>query len=207
MITAAEVLAVAGPVAIAGGWLVVRRGVSLWVVNGTLLPVLGALAVLSGRPTATGGSPVGGAILCGALAGVALYGATALFLRVAGRWPPLARHTAELYDNRSEVSFATAFIISVALAAPAEELLWRGVVLPVLQGWTGSAIAAAAVSWLVYVGANAVNGSVPIVLGAVVGGAVWTVLAFDGGGVAACMACHMAWTGLMVAVPPIRRTP
>src|SRR5688500_16510890 len=100
MTTGAEMLAVAGPVAVAAGWLIVRRGVSLWLVNGSLLPILGVAALLIGDVGTTGGYPLGGAIIWGGLAGVALYGATVVFMAVAGKWPPLARHTAALYDNR-----------------------------------------------------------------------------------------------------------
>jgi membrane protease YdiL (CAAX protease family) len=64
-------------------------------------------------------------------------------------------------------------------------------------------LAGALLAWGVYVAANAVSGSLPIILGALVGGAVWTALALWTGGVAASLACHAAWTALMVALPPL----
>ena len=57
--------------------------------------------------------------------------------------------------------------------------------------------------WLAYLVANAFSGSIPILLGAAVSGAVWTALGLSSGGVLAPIACHVVWTGLMVAFPPI----
>ena len=39
--------------------------------------------------------------------------------------------------------------------------------------------------------------------GALVGGALWTGLAAWTGGVAAPIASHLVWTGLMIAWPPL----
>lgn len=194
-------LAIVGPLAVAGAWLAVRtRRATVWTAMGTTLGVLGVLSLLTGEPRA-GRSPwwgLGG----GALAGVALYAATAAFLAVAGRWPPLARHAAALYGQRRGVSLGRALVITVAITAPGEELLWRGVVL----GALGSAFepwAAGTLAWSAYVAANAVSGSVPIVLGAVVGGAAWTALAVWTEGVVAGIVCHAVWTGLMIALPRV----
>jgi membrane protease YdiL (CAAX protease family) len=87
--------------------------------------------------------------------------------------------------------------------APGEELLWRGVVLETLLSALDSGLAAGIAAWALYVAANAVSGSVPIVLGAMVAGAAWTALASLTGGVVASVACHIVWTALMVAVPPV----
>jgi membrane protease YdiL (CAAX protease family) len=38
----------------------------------------------------------------------------------------------------------------------------------------------------------------------VVGGAVWVGLAWWTGGVLASLACHIVWTGMMVAFPVLR---
>jgi hypothetical protein len=116
----------------------------------------------------------------------------------------LARHAAELYGRRRGVSPGRALGISVAITAPGEELLWRGVVL----GALGSVFVpwiAAALAWSAYVAANVVSGSVPIILGAVVGGAAWTALAVWTGGVVASIGCHAAWTALMILLPPVPR--
>jgi len=50
--------------------------------------------------------------------------------------------------------------------------------------------------------ANLPSRSLPIVAGAVVGGAVWGALAWWSGGLAAPLASHILWTGLMLVLPP-----
>jgi membrane protease YdiL (CAAX protease family) len=204
MPAAAVVLAIAAPIAVAGAWLLIRSGrVSLWVVNGVLMPVLGGASLLTGVVDASRlRVGPGWAVFLGLTAGVGLYAATAAFMALAGRWPPLARHTAALYENRQGVSLPLAIAASAVLVAPGEELLWRGVVLEAFQASFGSPLAPA-LAWAAYVAANAVSGSVPILLGAVVGGGAWTALATLTGGVVASIACHVVWTGLMVAFPPV----
>lgn len=206
MTASAVALAVAGPLAVGAAWLVVRSGrASVWLANGVVLPVLGVLSLLTGEIEATGGYPPWAAAAWGIVGGVGLYAATAGFMIVAGRWPPLARHTTALYENRRHISLPAALGISALLVAPGEELLWRGVVLEAFRTWIGSSALAPVGAWVVYVAANAVSGSLPIFLGAVVGGAAWTALAIFTGGVAASIACHVLWTALMVAFPPVAR--
>ena len=53
-----------------------------------------------------------------------------------------------------------------------------------------------------YVLANLPSRSLPIVAGAIVGGAVWGALAWWSGAVLAALASHIAWTGLMLVLPP-----
>jgi membrane protease YdiL (CAAX protease family) len=196
-------LAVVGPVAVAGAWMVVRAGVAtVWTAMGVTLGVLGLLSLATGEPRAFTELGPWWDLVSGVMSGVALWGATAAFMAVAGRWPLLARHAAELYGRRRGVSLGRALGISVAIIAPGEELLWRGVVL----GALGSVFApwiAATLAWSAYVAANVVSGSVPIILGAVVGGAAWTVLAVWTEGVVASIACHAVWTGLMIVLPPV----
>jgi len=205
MPAAAVVLAIVGPLAVAGAWLLIRSGrVSLWIANGVLMPLLGAASLLTGVVEASRlQAGVGWAVFLGLTAGAGLYAATAAFMAIAGRWPPLARHTESLYENRRDVSLSLALVVSALLVAPGEELLWRGVVLEALREALGSSALVPALGWLAYIAANAVSGSVPIVLGAVVGGVVWTALAVMTGGVVAAVACHVVWTALMVAFPPV----
>jgi membrane protease YdiL (CAAX protease family) len=203
MQTLSEILAVAGPVAIVVAWVVVRAGMAtVWTAMGATLALLGILSF----PTVDAAGPelsVPVAALIGVGGGVVLYLATAVFLFVALRWPPLARHTDEVYDQRQGLSLGRALAISLLAVAPGEELLWRGVVLGVLMralpGWPGATV----VAWLAYVAANAFSGSLPIVLAAAVGGAAWTALAAWTGGVVAAVACHITWTGLMIVRPPV----
>ena len=200
-------LAVGGPLAAAAVWIAVgARKVSVWAGMGILMPVLGGLSLATGevRAVEAGRNAVGWALL-GLGAGLALYAATAGFMAVAGRWPPLANHTTSLYRERRSISLLGALAVSVLLVVPGEELLWRGVVMASLEREvTGSALAAV-LQWMAYVGAGLFSRSLPIVLGAVVGGAVWTALAWWSGGILASLACHGVWTALMVARPPVPR--
>ena len=85
---------------------------------------------------------------------------------------------------------------------PAEELFWRSLFQGHLAAVLSGGAAAAALAWLGYVVANVPSGSLPIVAGAVVGGALWSGLAWWSGGVLAPLGSHILWTGLMLALPP-----
>lgn len=203
----AAVLAIAGPVAVALNWLVVQSGrASIWVANTIVVGALGALSVLTGEIRWGGdGTPALAWLGIGLASGIVLYGATRAFMAVAGRWGPLARHTDDVYGNRTSISLPAALLASGLVVAPGEELLWRGVVLGVLADGAWSIELAGVVTWLGYVAANLFSLSLPIVLGAVVAGAVWTLLAVMSAGVAASVACHVAWTALMIVWPPVSR--
>jgi hypothetical protein len=60
----------------------------------------------------------------------------------------------------------------------------------------------AAAAWFGYVAVNAASGSLPFLAGAIVGGAVWTGLAWWSGGIVAGLTSHAVWTALMLARPP-----
>jgi membrane protease YdiL (CAAX protease family) len=205
MPTAAQVaLAIIGPVAHAASWWVIRTGRrSIWWTSGVTMAALAILAVVIGPVHASERFGLAAAVGIGIASGAALYGSTVAFLAVTTRTvPALARQTSSLYQERGARSLVAALAISVVLSAPGEELLWRGTVLGVMEAWLGSPGAAAVVTWAGFVIVNLVSGSLPIILGAVVGGAAWTALAWWTGGVAASIACHVVWTGLMIAVPP-----
>jgi membrane protease YdiL (CAAX protease family) len=201
----ATALAVGGPVLVALNWLVVRSGrTSIWVANTLTMGILGVLSLLTGLPEATRGAGVPSAAVVGVGAGVALYLATVAFMAVAGRWPPLARQARSLYGNRGTIPVPVAVALSAFVVAPGEELLWRGVVLEVLHTDVAPILAAAALAWAGYLVANAASGSIPILLGASVSGAAWTLLAISGFGLVSAIACHAVWTSLMIVRPPIR---
>lgn len=196
-------LAWAVPAAVAAAWGLVRSGrASVWTAMTPTLAVLGALALAAGGLRAGGEVGVAAALAAGAGAGAGLYAATAAFMRAARGWRLLARQTADLYRRRRGYSLAAALALAVVVTATGEELAWRGTVQGVLAGRLGG-LEGAALAWAVYVGANAVSGSLPVVLGAAVGGAAWGGLALWTGGVVASVACHAVWTGLMVALPPV----
>jgi len=137
----------------------------------------------------------------GIASGLALYAATRVFVAVAARWEPFRRHLVDKYEEAAEVSLARSLGLSLLIMVPGEELFWRGLVQARLgQALTGAA--AGAWTWLAYVGVNSASASLPIVAGAIVGGALWAGLAVWSGGMLASLASHMLWTGLMLALPP-----
>jgi uncharacterized protein len=198
-------LAIGGPVAVAVAWSLVRtRRATVWAAMGTMMAALGMLALVTRAVRLAAGVDVWLALLVGLAAGLLLYGATAAFMAVAIRWPPLARQARAIYDQRGGRSVAFALTVSLLLVVPGEELFWRGLVLSVAASAWG-VVAGALIAWLVYLGANAAGGSIPILLGAIVGGAAWTALAAWSGGMLAALACHLVWTALMIVRPPIPR--
>lgn len=195
-------LCIAGAVATFVAWrIVVVRHASVWGVMAVVTGVLGVVSLATGRLSIAG--HVGGAwaVGVGITSGVLLYLATAVFLIVVRRWPSLDRQVAEIYDLRKGLRLGTALLLVAGVYAPGEELFWRGLV----QGTIGSALtpaAGAGLSWVAYIVVNAASGSLAITAGAVVAGAVWTLLAFWSGGVLASILSHAIWTGLMLALPP-----
>lgn len=205
MSAAATVLAWAGPLLHAGAWLAVRAGRSIWSVTALVLGPAGALALLVATPRAADRVSLSTAVLVGLGMGAGFYVATAAFMYVARRWSLLAGHASSLYRWREGIPVVVAVAVSALVVAPGEELLWRGVVQEGLASWMGDrpeALAALA-AWGAYVAVNVLSGSVPIVLGAAVGGAAWSALAVLTEGVVAPILCHAVWTGLMIVLPPV----
>jgi membrane protease YdiL (CAAX protease family) len=110
-----------------------------------------------------------------------------------------------MYRKQGGLSLGAALLLSIALSVPGEELFWRGF----FQGRLASALddraaIAATLAWLAFVLANLPSANLAIAAGAVVGGAVWVALAWWTGGVLASLACHIVWTGMMIAFPVLR---
>ena len=193
---------VLGAVTAALGWrLVEARRTSIWVVMGLVNAALGLAALVTGRIRLSLRLAPAGAAAAGLAAGVALYAATVLFVGAVRRWPAFDRHVQALYGNRGSLTTPVAIVLAAGVVAPGEELFWRGLFQSHLATG-GSRVTAAAVTWAVYVAANAAGLSLPIAAAAVVGGGVWGLLAMWTGGVLASLLCHAVWTGLMVGLPP-----
>ena len=199
----AVALGVAAAVAVPVAWHLVRRGrLSVWSAMGTIMGLLGLVGLVAGRVHAATATSVGAAVGLGVASGVALYAATAAFMFVVGRWQPLRRQARRIYELRGGRSLPAAVAIACLAVAPGEEIVWRGLVQPTIGGWVGP-IAGALVAWGAYVVVNASSGSLPIVLGALVGGGAWSALAVATGGVVGPILCHAVWTGLMLTLPPV----
>ena len=191
-----------GALAEATGWRRVASGrANVWRLMPVILAAMGVLAVLVRRPAAATDVSNATALSVGAASGLALYVGTRVFVWLADRWPPFRRHVVEKYREAAEVSMRESLLLSLLVMVPAEELFWRGLFQGHLDQTVG-VLAAGFLSWLAYVAVNAASASLPIVAGAVVGGALWVGLFAWSGGVLASLASHMLWTGLMLALPP-----
>jgi membrane protease YdiL (CAAX protease family) len=196
------VLAVGFAIEVVAWRLVAQGRFSVWTLM-TAVFALHALAVLWVRPPVASGrvdAPV--AALVGVGSGLALYAATRVFVAYASAWEPFRAHVVERYERAREVPLVLALAIGILVAVPGEELFWRGLAQPRLQD-SLPVLAGPALAWLGYVAANVASGSLPFIAGAIVGGAVWGALALWTEGILASLLCHMLWTGLMVARPPV----
>ena len=188
--------------------LVTVRGRDVWITIPPVLGVLGLASILlwSKVPEpAPAGSDVPGAIgvlAIGAATGIALYAGTLVFVALAQRIPAFARQTALAYKRAATADPRRELLLSLLLAVPGEELFWRGIAYRVGVETAATAGVAAIAVCLLYVVANVPSRSLPIVAGALVGGAVWGALAWWSGGVLAPLASHILWTGWMLARPP-----
>jgi hypothetical protein len=191
-----------GAIAVAAGWrLVATKRASIWLVAAVSNGALGAIALATGRVELSPLVQPSKAAIIGALAGVAMYFATVIFVLFVRRWPRFSGDVTALYGEGGGLPLAASLAMACLIAAPGEELFWRGL----FQGYlsqTGGRVSAALFAWAGYILANAASASLPIVAGAVVGGAVWGAFALWTGGVLASLLCHAIWTGLMIVLPP-----
>jgi len=188
-------------------WLVSSRRRQLWHVIPLVLAGMGVAAIVL-MPAADPEVTDAAALAVGAASGIALFLGTRVFVALAVMWKPFARHVEAAYREAAEEPFVRSLVLSLLVSVPCEELFWRGLAQRTLaETWIGAGGAFVAV-WLLYVVGNAPSRSLPIIAGAVVGGAVWGALAWWSGGLIAPLASHVLWTGLMLVLPPAvgRRT-
>ncbi len=191
-----------GALAEAIGWRLVATGRAMvWRLMPVIFLVMGIAAVVVRRPVAATKVGNGTALAVGLASGLLLYVGTRVFVVIADRWEPFRRHVVEKYQEAAEVPLKEALALSLLIMVPAEELFWRGLFQARLDQ-SLTALAAGAWTWLAYIGVNLSSGSLPIIAGAVVGGALWAGLAVWSGGMLASISSHMLWTGLMLALPP-----
>ena len=206
MDTLAAVVAIVGIVVAASAWHLVATGRDVWRTIPPVFAVLGLLSLLFvtlEELPAGAGRDVGGTlqIALGLGSGAVLYVATRGFVVVADRSRTFARQVQAAYGRAEGVSVSTAVGLAL-LTALGEELFWRGLVtrVGVDRGLSGGA--AAAFGWLLYIASDLPSRLLPIVAAAIVGGALWTGLAWWTGGILAPIVSHMLWTGLMLRFPP-----
>lgn len=195
-----EAFAVAGAVAIGAAWWWVAAGRSgalrvLPVVLGVL--GIGSIAII-GSDLSLGSAA---SLAAGAASGLALYGATLVFVGLASRWEPFRRDVAESYAEADAQPLVPRLVLALAISVPGEELFFRGLIQLLLLASIAPG-AAAAVTAAVEVATNLPSRRLSIVAAAIVGGALWSGLAWWSGGILSPMASHLVWTGLMLVRPP-----
>src|SRR4249919_1130889 len=182
-------------------WRISTHGKKVWEILPYVLGAMGIVALLL-MPEAQRNTPVGKALLVGAASGIVLFLATRIFVAIAAHWGPFARHVEKAYQEAADEPVRTALILSLLVSVPAEEIFYRGLAQRTIAGTSLGEGGAAVAVLILYVIANLPSRSLPIVAGAVVGGAVWGALAWWSGGLAAPLASHILWTGLMLVFPP-----
>jgi len=188
----------------AAWWWISSRGSSVWGTMTPVLVALGVFALVTGRPEVAEDVTLAAAAAAGLGAGLALYLGTWVFVAaIAPRWRSFRAQSTSMYGRRGAISLGAVLALSILLMVPGEELFWRGLFLPELEGAVDSTILAAVLAWAAFVAANLPSRNLAIVMGAVVGGAAWVALASWSGGVLAGLLCHAAWTTLMLARPPL----
>lgn len=196
------VVLVAGMVAQVVVWrLIGDRKLTFWPATTATFALLGIASIVAGDPACCRGTTLAAATAVGAASGLLLFGATRVVVDAATRHGLLERAVADVYRREEETDTVTAYVLTLAVVVPGEELFWRGLVLPELGEITSTAVGAL-LTWVAGVAVDAAWGSAPLLAGAVVGGALWTAVAVWSGGVAAPIASHLVWTGLMLVWPP-----
>jgi membrane protease YdiL (CAAX protease family) len=191
-------------VEIAAWWAVSRRGISIWVVMGIALHTLGVAAIAVGEPSVSPSVNGGAAAAAGAASGLLLYLATRVFVAAIRPWRSFQRHSVELYARRAGLPLVAAIVLAAGVMAPGEELFWRGLFQTKLSVVLDDRTAGAAIAWAAFVAVNLPSRNLAIIAGAVVGGAVWSALAWWTGGVLASIVCHATWTALILGFPVVR---
>ncbi len=184
------------------GWRLVAKGRhAVWNLMVPVVGLSGVAAVIARPPVLSGRESASIALAVGAGTGAVLYAATLVFVAIAARWEPFRAHVVERYDRVREIPLWMALGLSVAISVPAEELFWRGLAQPRLQA-SMPTLTGPALAWAGYVAATTPSGSLPLIAGTVVGGAVWAALALWTKGVLASIACHAIWSAAMLTRPP-----
>lgn len=180
--------------ALAAGW------VPAW-------PVLVALAVLTWPLAALG---LGGAelrerlrptprlVVMGLAVGVLLYGLLRLAALVT-RPTPLWEQVTAVAELAGETPPLVATLVVLGLIAPAEEVLWRGVVFAAAERWTGRGWGPVAASTLAYAAAVGCSGNPVLPLAAAGCGLVWARQRQVTGSLVPALVGHALWSTLAVA--------
>src|SRR5215218_7070589 len=120
-------LMVLGALAEASAWaLVAMKKGTVWTIVTPVLGVLGIVTLLVDVPPAADRVEIAPAIAVGIVAGLILYLATRVFAFVVRDWGRFSTQSRAMYERREPLSVGQAVAVTTFVAAPAEELFWRG---------------------------------------------------------------------------------
>ena len=194
---------IVGALAEAAAWIaVVVRKANLWVVMAPVLLAMGIAALATGEPSLAGRTSAGLAAIVGAASGAVLYLATRAFVWVVRGWRAFVAQSARLYLRRGSLSVPVTLVLAGVLAV-GEEVFWRGLVAPRLTRAIDDRTLGAAAAYGAFVLANVPSANLAILASALVGGAVWSGLAWWTGGALASALSHVLWTSLMITFPVV----
>lgn len=197
-------LAIVGAVAEAyAWWRVAERRFRVWYVMPPVFLAMAYFAVLAVPPVWSGNQNAWIAVVIGIASGGVLYLATRAFVWQAVRWQAFDDDVRAQYRLAGSIALPFRLALSTLILVPCEELFWRGLFQSRAESLTGMVIAGAVITWIVFVAVNLPSKSMPMVAGAIVGGAVWAGLFAWSEGILAPMASHMVWTFLMLLLPPL----
>ncbi len=182
-------------------WRIVATGRgSIWTVMAGAMTFLGVIALAEGVVAASEVSAAEAAAV-GVGSGLAFFAATRVFVAIVrGPWPIFERHASSIYRARGGLPLWATIVLGGVVVVTGEELFWRGFVQAHLADSQGDLVGAFG-TFAAFVGVNVASGNLAIIAASVVGGALWTALAFWSGGVLASLLCHGVWTILMTAFP------
>jgi membrane protease YdiL (CAAX protease family) len=181
------------------------RPAAFWVLIAAGTALLGLLAVGLRRGWIRDRGPRQGDFAIGLGAAVVLYLAFWVLRRVLGAvWPAAVGQLAALYGLVFSAPWQLAALLAALVVAPAEELFWRGLVLPGLrQRGLGPAAAVGAAAFA-YGAAHLFSGSVVLALGAFAAGVGWGALYLATGRLAPGIVSHALWDLAVLLLFPLR---
>ncbi|HZB02571.1 MAG TPA: hypothetical protein VE800_10725, partial [Actinomycetota bacterium] len=127
--------------------IVVLRRATFWPSVIVVWAILGVVALAIGDPRCCVERGVAVASAVGAASGLLLCGATRVVVSLASRWPVVATSVDDTYSRSGETSTVVAWVTTLAVVVPGEELFWRGVATPWLVEATAT-VPGAALAWL-----------------------------------------------------------
>jgi uncharacterized protein YbjT (DUF2867 family)/membrane protease YdiL (CAAX protease family) len=140
----------------------------------------------------------------GLLLGTLLSGLThLLYPSLVEHWPALGPDVAVLYARLAEPPGVLVLAPWIALVVVLEELIWRGSLLDRMTVLAGSTLGSLATVML-YTLTAAASGSPALTLAALVGGTIWTLERQWTGSIAACVATHLMWNGIVMIGWPLQ---